>query len=133
MLIAVVAFIGSFVLVKYKLEEAKLEEEKQAEKTGQPNGTGDHTDGIRSRNPHLQQEGLSFLGKGQPLSELLTRTHHIAIITAGVGFVFIIAGIVCYSWTQQARSAAIFSSACIGICILATIVTLTPLSRAKKT
>jgi multisubunit Na+/H+ antiporter MnhG subunit len=68
----------------------------------------------------------------RPPAHLLQQTHSIATITATVGFVFAIVGVLCYAWSQQARSVSIFSSACVGACFLISLVVVGPFTKAEK-
>ena len=142
---AIISFLASFVLVRYKLTEAKREELKaeivaghrtatsptslkyQDTEKGQ-NGTTGYTPSasgiqqlipeppIYSCNPRLEQVGPF---SRQPPTELLERCHALCITLASVGFVLALMGIVCYAWALQPVSVAAFSTAMLGICLLA--------------
>jgi len=128
---AVIAFIGAFVLVTYKLKEEKQEQEKQdVEKHNHLQARHIDSDGIWSTNPRLEQVGS--VRQQAPPVELLKAAHNIAIATAFVGFVFIVVGIMCSVWSQQSRAVSIFSSATLAMCILVSLVIVNPLQRAEK-
>jgi magnesium-transporting ATPase (P-type) len=130
--VAVIAFIGAFVLVTYKLKEEKQEQEKQdVEKHSHLQTRHFDSDGIWSTNPRLEQVG-SVRQQAPPI-ELLKAAHNIAIATAFVGFVFIVVGIMCSVWSQQSRAVSIFSSATLAMCILVSLVIVNPLQKAEKT
>ena len=142
---AIISFLASFVLVRYKLTEAKKEELKaeivagrrtvtsptslkyQDDEKGQ-NGTTGYTPSssgiqqlipeppIYSCNPRLEQVGPF---SRQPPTGLLERCHALCIILASVGFVLALMGIVCYAWALQPVSVAAFSTAMLGVCLLA--------------
>lgn len=140
---AVIAFVGAFVLVRYKVKEAKKEEANEegkdkgsdsgASHSDKKNGIGGHGSGanqIWSTDPHLEQTG--YFRQSRPPSYILYQTHSIAIITAFTGFVFSIVGMVCYAWSQQARSVSIFTSACVGGCVLVSVVVVKPFAKAER-
>lgn len=124
---AVIAFVGAFVLVTYKLKEEK---EEQTDQETQEQGTYRDKDGIWCANPRLEQVGS--LRRQSPPTELLKAAHSIAIATAFVGFLFVVVGIICCVWAQQSRSVSIFSSATLLVCILVSLGVVNPLSRAEK-
>lgn len=126
---AVIAFIGAFVLVTYKLKEEKQEEIDNHEADG-PMSRYRDKDGIWCANPRLEQVGS--LRRSSPPTELLKAAHSIAVATAFVGFIFVVIGIICYIWAQQPRSVSIFSSATLLICILVSLTVVNPLQRAEK-
>jgi hypothetical protein len=117
-------------LVRYKVKEAKKEEHKEDSKTSndvdkekqQPQRQPTST------NPHLEQVGY-FAGK-EPPTHLLYQTHYAAIVTAMIGFLFGVVGIVCYVWSLQARSVGIFSSACVGGCLMIALYLLGPFAKS---
>ncbi|KIM20610.1 hypothetical protein M408DRAFT_333895 [Serendipita vermifera MAFF 305830] len=119
---AVIAFIGAFVLVTYKLKEEKREELDNHEADG-PMSRYRDKDGIY---------GVGSLRRSSPPTELLKAAHSIAVATAFVGFIFVVIGIICYIWAQQPRSVSIFSSATLLICILVSLTVVNPLQRAEK-
>ena len=136
--------MASFVLVRYKLKEAKKEElkaervaghsiERQDTEKGQNTVTAGHSSvghtllalekhqltsepPIYSCNPRLEQVGPF---SRQPPIKLLDRCHSLCIILASIGFVLALVGIVCYAWALQPVSVAAFSTAVLGVCLLA--------------
>jgi len=131
---AVVAFIGAFVLVRYKVKEAKEEEAKEEGKTEKDKvnyrENAKKQGQLWSSNPHIEQVGY-FMPRCPPGS-LMQQTHSVAIITAFVGFVFSIVGMLCYAWSQQARSVSIFSSACVAACLLLSLIIIKPFAKAEE-
>lgn len=139
---AVIAFVGAFVLVRYKVKEAKKEEANEEGKDpkgpvpdSDPNSHSENlkkngANQIWSTSPHLEQTG--YFRQSRPPSYILYQTHSIAIITAFTGFVFSIVGMVCYAWSQQARSVSIFTSACVGGCVLVSVVVVKPFAKAER-
>jgi len=131
---AVIAFIGAFVLVRYKVKEAKEEEAKEEGKSekerSQAKDNARKQGQLWSSNPHIEQVGY-FMPR-RPPGSLLQQTHSIAVITAFSGFVFSIVGMVCYAWSQQARSVSIFSSACVGACLVISLIIIKPFAKAEE-
>lgn len=135
---AIISFLASFVLVRYKLKEAKKEELKaegiaghgmvmsptsnkpyhDVEKTGsqenhsQRNLTSEPP--IHACNPRLEQVGPF---SRQPPTNLLSRCHTLCIALGAVGFILALMGIVCYAWAMQPLSVAAFSTAVMGVCL----------------
>src|ERR1700753_2449036 len=92
---AVIAFVGAFVLVTYKLKEEKKEEHKtadKAEKGSNSNSKANTDDGLYSTNPRLEQSASMGWGRwgsssGGPPTDLLKSAHGIAIGAAFFGFI----------------------------------------------
>src|ERR1700691_4932501 len=139
---AIVSFLASFVLVRYKLIEAKKEELKvegitrsdlvtsptsikhhrDVEMTADPNHRHspprDSTTGelIYSCDPRLEQVGPFSLK--QPPTALLSRCHSLCIYLAALGFILALMGILCYAWAVQPLSVAAFSSGVMALCLI---------------
>jgi len=115
---AVVAFVGAFVLVRYKVREAtKDEAEKDQEKHGAKTW---------STGPHLEQEQWGLLrplhrSKGPPVV-LLERAHLISVWTAFGGFFLGAVGTLAYAWAMQVVAVGAFSSATMGLCLVISVV-----------
>jgi len=145
---AILSFLASFVLVRYRLIEAKQEELKAEGITGShivtsPTSTGsrphdiekpdinnhspvrDSTTGepIYSCDPRLEQVGPFSLK--QPPTGLLSRCHTLCIFLAAVGFVMALMGILCLAWAVQPLSVAAFSTGIMGFCMISAVVILT--------
>jgi hypothetical protein len=74
---------------------------------------------IHSRNPHLEAVGRFH----QKLpTRLLSRCHSLCIALSAVGFVLATAGIVCYAWARHPTGVSAFSTACVGVCVIAGVV-----------
>ena len=152
--LALISFTGAFLLVGYEVKEAKGEVgEEDSPQPLAPSGSkfGGQQERLWSANPHLEQ-GTSllylaiswrdwwnkrlntvgyFVAKCPP-PHLLERIHSIAILSATIGFVFAIVGVLCYIWSQQAPSVSIFSSACVGVCFLVSLTVMGPFAKAQK-
>ena len=140
---AIISFLASFVLVRYKLIEAKKEELKAegiahlsptSTKHRDVEKTADHNtrhssprdtsaEPVQSCNPRLEQVGPFFSSK-QPPTHLLSRCHALCISLASVGFVLALLGIVCYAWAVQPVSVAAFSSGIFAVCLISSAVML---------
>jgi len=127
-------------LTEAKREEAKEEGKSERDKSkskskayddgngnddenrgGNENGNGSGGNGqLWSSNPHIEQAPYFYHSpsSSRPPSSLLQKTHSIAILTATLGFILSIVGMLCYTWSQQARSVGIFSSAVVGGCLV---------------
>jgi len=135
---AIISFLASFVLVRYKLKEAKKEElkaegitvasptsikrgdvEKTADHSRRHSPSRDSTTGqvIYSCNPRLEQVG-PFSSSKEPPTALLSRCHSLCIFLAALGFILALAGILCYAWAVQPLSVAVFSSGVMGLCLI---------------
>jgi len=144
---AIISFLASFVLVRYKLIEAKKEElkaeaitgsglvtsptsikhhdvEKTADANHRHSPPRDSTTGepIQSCDPRLEQVG-PFSSK-QPPTALLSRCHSLCISLAAVGFILALMGILCYAWAVQPLSVAAFSSGIMALCLISGAMTL---------
>ena len=58
------------------------------------------------------------------LVRLLNRCHIVCTIFALSGFLLVVIGIVAYVWAMLEHSIAIFSSACVGVCIILGLIAL---------
>lgn len=119
---AVIAFLGAFVLVKYKLKEEKREHD---------DATESRVLKVWSANPRLVQVG-GVRAKEVP-TQLLSQTHSISVATGAIGFFFAMAGIMCNIWALQGRAATTLSSATLGTCIIVSLTVIKPLKRAEST
>ena len=146
--VAVLSFLGAFLLIRYKLKEATHEEmvaeglvdsplvfEVGAQPTMRKaanDGTAPSTQGPKARNgtyaveppiisanPHLEQVGPF---RSSVSSHLLSRAHGLCVFLAAIGFVLAIIGIVCYAWASYPLSISIFTSTCLGTAVLAMVV-----------
>ncbi|GBE80749.1 hypothetical protein BKA93DRAFT_749302 [Sparassis latifolia] len=158
---AIVAFAGSFVLVRLQLVDADQQEHEagipaiyaepmrevsdmrenslsldntlrpsdtfNAAHAGQPQWRAAYN-GIYSRvvirrlvakRPKGPVDSL--LDPGPPV-ELLSRCNALAVVMAVLGFILAVLGILAYAWTATPLSVSIFSSACLGGCIIATCI-----------
>ncbi|KAL6305173.1 hypothetical protein BKA93DRAFT_731610 [Sparassis latifolia] len=111
---AIISFLASFFLIRYKVEEAKIEE-KRVEEGVKPTFTG-----IWSSNPRLEQFGPFQMDK--PPTVLLERCHSLCILFAAVGFVLAIVGVICFMWARMIGSPSIFATVCAGVCFAASFV-----------
>jgi hypothetical protein len=135
---AIISFLASFVLVRYKLKEAKKEElkaegaivasptsikhrdvEKTADHNRRQSPSRDSTTGeiIYSCNPRLEQVG-PFSSSKQPPTHLLSRCHSLCMFLAALGFILALMGILCYAWAVQPLSVAVFSSGVLALCLV---------------
>lgn len=143
---AILSFLGAFILVRYKVKEAKKEEIKaeggapttttfspvDLEKAEESNPKVPQSQSpapaqtppipaIFSRDPRLVQVGPF---SRQPPIKLLARVHSLCLWTSAVGFILALMGILCFSWSQMPRSVSIFASACLGICVIGSVFTI---------
>ncbi|TFK50986.1 hypothetical protein OE88DRAFT_1660161 [Heliocybe sulcata] len=146
---AILSFLGAFILVRYKVKEAKKEEikaeggqpttvtsspvdlEKAAQSASQPQmppsnhtqtpGAPSEMPDIFCRDPRLVQVGPF---SRQPPIKILERVHSLCLWTSAVGFVLALMGILCFSWSVMPRSVSVVSSACLAVCVLGSAITL---------
>ncbi|KDQ52793.1 hypothetical protein JAAARDRAFT_39781 [Jaapia argillacea MUCL 33604] len=145
---AVISFLAAFLLIRFKLTEAKKQEAKitglvqspvSLEKNDSNNeGTDNERDSnqssarnpeapqprtseppLFSSDPHLETVGLFH---PQPQAHLLSRCHALCIWLASGGFILALVGIVAMSWSLMPRSVATFTSACMIVCIVGAVV-----------
>lgn len=109
---AIVSFLAAFFLIRYKLEEAKREEQKV--ETGLTPVSSHSNLRILSTNPHLAQVGP--FRRGKPPTQLLNHCHTLCMVLSAVGFMLAIAGVLCYVWARLPRSVGIFATVCLGVC-----------------
>ncbi|KAF8891826.1 hypothetical protein BD779DRAFT_1513371 [Infundibulicybe gibba] len=119
---AILAFLAAFFLVTYKVHIA-TGEERQAVKDVNPsfnevprrviNRTSENT--IWSANPHLVQTGPF---RGEPPFHLLRKCYVISVLLSALGFILASAGIVCLVWSRYPTSVSIFTSCCMGVCLV---------------
>ncbi|KAH9944584.1 hypothetical protein B0H21DRAFT_694894 [Amylocystis lapponica] len=98
---------------KYKLEEAKREEQK-VEAGFTPVSSESHTHTVWSTNPHLAQVGP--FRRGHPPTTLLDHCHTLCMVLSAIGFLLALAGVLCYTWARLPRSVSIFATVCMGVC-----------------
>ncbi|CCM05210.1 uncharacterized protein FIBRA_07420 [Fibroporia radiculosa] len=127
---AILSFLAAFFLVRYRIEEAKHEEDviesshappcvadpEADAKAHQRSDSRSSSVHIWSTNPHLEQVGP--FRRGKPPTALLEHCHSLCMWLATVGFVLALAGVLCYTWSRLPHSASIFASACMGVCIV---------------
>ena len=133
---AIISFLASFVLVRYRLIEAKKKELKVERITGSglvkpPSSSNPHDieknvrtssrdditgEPIHSYDPRLEQVG-PFSSKQLPTA-LLSRCHSLCIFLAAMGFVLVLMGILCYAWAVHPLSVAVFSSVIMTLCLI---------------
>jgi len=116
---AVLAFIGAFVLIRYRLKEAKKEEAQESGQPSKDEKNPQNENHLRSSNPHL--EPITYFGQKDPPIRLLERCFLLTLWIAGIGFVFGAWGCMCFAWSMQSRGVGIFASACLGLCILSAV------------
>ncbi|KAI0775652.1 hypothetical protein BD413DRAFT_281108 [Trametes elegans] len=127
---AIMSFLAAFFLIRYKLIAAKREERKvesgfadaaassSANGGGSGNGSGHSSDRspVFSSDPHLEQVGP--FRRGQPPTHLLDHCHSLCMWLSVVGFFLALLGVLCFAWARLARSAGIFASICVGVCLV---------------
>jgi hypothetical protein len=114
---AIISFLAAFFLVRYEVKEAKDEELKvEGYEVPQSPLSIVH---IYTRDPHLEAVGRF---RRKPPTHLLSRCHSLCITLSAVGFVLAIAGIVCYAWARFPTGVSVFSTACVGVCLVAGVV-----------
>ncbi|KAK7036411.1 hypothetical protein VNI00_011608 [Paramarasmius palmivorus] len=129
-------FIGAFFLVRFKVKEAKYQEEEVAYMQPTPPGKGEvvldmaanhitnspkstqpsprvnqEPPAIRSANPKLVHVGPFFR---HPPINLLSRCHFMCILLTVLGFVLAMAGIIVQTWAKFPRAVSIPAS---GFCL----------------
>ncbi|THG97544.1 hypothetical protein EW026_g4475 [Hermanssonia centrifuga] len=116
---AIMSFIAAFFLVRFRLHEATHDEIK-AERGESPKPS--EYAGLQvifTTDPHLEQVGP--LSRGAPPIHLLKNCHTLCMLASMVGFALAMFGTMCYIWDQLPLSASIFSTACVGLCCVASI------------
>ncbi len=116
---AIMSFIAAFFLVRFRLHEATHDEIK-AERGESPKPS--EYAGLQvifTTDPHLEQVGP--LSRGAPPIHLLKHCHTLCMLASMVGFALAMFGTMCYIWDQLPLSASIFSTACVGLCCVASI------------
>lgn len=149
---AILSFLASFVLVRYKLDEAKKEEAKvegfspsssmplphrqrsRAQSDVEKSAIQGHSNSFqRIRSPSTYSAPVQSCNPRleqvygftkHPPTELMRRCHGLCIALATVGFVLALMGTVCYAWAVQPVSVAVFSSAVMGVCLLSAAIVL---------
>ncbi|KAF8584273.1 hypothetical protein K439DRAFT_1150622 [Ramaria rubella] len=111
---AILSFTAAFVLIRFRLQEAKEDKHKDSDSEKQT---------VWSRDPHVALQRVLYRQHEPPL-HLLQRFHSLCIYICVVGFVMAAVGILCYVWAMQATSVGIFSSVCLAVCIIAGLVVL---------
>lgn len=105
---AMLSFLAGFVLVKFRLEEAKEEEEEKI----MPHGLSSFQDPVVM---------LQCVGFRQPPMDLLESYHWICIVFTMLGCILVASGILCSIWAMQVRNVGIFSSVCMTLCTSASL------------
>lgn len=145
-----ISFLASFFLIRFKIKEAKREEQEAGIEsqpapkgstvldmaahfvTSSPKSTMHEKNGISqspnapiwSANPQLVQTG-PFQSHGPPVN-LLSRCHTWCMFTTAIGFVLAIVGTLCYAWAGQTTSVAIITSVTIGACLISCVAIVLP-------
>ncbi|KAI0919044.1 hypothetical protein AcW1_003477 [Taiwanofungus camphoratus] len=119
---AIVSFLSAFFLIRYRVREAKREEQKVETGITPPSTTSSELPVIFSSNPHLEQVGP--FSKRQPPTHLLHHLHSLCMGLAAVGFVLALTGTLCYTWARLPRSVSTFATACMGVCGVTTVFTI---------
>ncbi|KAE9411635.1 hypothetical protein BT96DRAFT_1029994 [Gymnopus androsaceus JB14] len=133
---SLISFFASFFLIRFKVKEAKREEQQvegNSAQHSQPETKG-RTESSRhspvwSANPQLVTTGPF---QRQPPVNLLSRCHTLCMVTTAVGFILAIIGTLCYAWAGQSTSVAIITSVTIGICLISCIVIVVPQQSAPS-
>lgn len=122
---AIVSFFAAFFLIRYKLSMAKREERKvelghihpheDLQNRGVTIETSSNSS-VWSSNPHLEQVGP--FRRGQPPTHLLDHCHSLCMWLSAVGFVLAMVGVMCFVWSRLSKSASIFASVCVGVCLV---------------
>ncbi|KAF8622389.1 hypothetical protein AX15_007043 [Amanita polypyramis BW_CC] len=137
---AIVSFLGAFFLVNYRVHEAKKEEAKAEGEVvietpvnifDAAAGPEIHTTNIFGANPiAVEKAGGALIWSsnpelvqvgpfhGQPPADVLGRCHSLSVLLASLGFVLAMVGIGCFAWGRHARSASIFCTVWIAICVV---------------
>lgn len=154
---AIISFIGAFFLIQYKLIAAQKEED-QAEDTSPPSAISDdvekmdsptsddlRTDPIRRRvkvnPPHIVDQiiwpfnpQLIQVGPFQrpPPTLLLSRCHLLCVLLSFLGFILALMGLMAFAWDRLPLNASIFSSICMGLClVLAILIVIIPSTKTS--
>ncbi|KAF9268572.1 hypothetical protein L218DRAFT_994420 [Marasmius fiardii PR-910] len=136
-----ISFVGAFFLVRFKVKEAKREENKiegihpaepskgsvvldmAAKQITNSPETGSQTSATQnttiqppvwSANPQLVQVG-PFLR--QPPIDLLSRCHFLCILCTVFGFSLAICGILCLAWARHPVGVRIAVTSALGVCL----------------
>lgn len=133
--IACISFLAAFALIKYKVRAAKneqkqtergdtfrapnLEDAKNTESSYFLRFGRKPTTFLWSSNPHLVQVGS--WRESKPPIHLLSRCHTLSVVFAFVGFALSLIGILCFTWGWQPVSVSVFTSACMGISLIACV------------
>ncbi|KAL7277767.1 hypothetical protein ACG7TL_008710 [Trametes sanguinea] len=148
---AIVAYIGSYVLIRFRLNNAeKVEERTEGQYTTAP--ARPSAEKRRMKSSHRQS--ISAASTAAPMSPtdtirdfplerktdpeasvkdaaiaglenivgVLSRAHNVSAAMASLGFILALLGILTYSWTAVPTSLGIFASVCMGVCFLAALV-----------
>ncbi|KZT72250.1 hypothetical protein DAEQUDRAFT_722901 [Daedalea quercina L-15889] len=118
---AILAFIASFFLIRYRLKEATDEElqveSRESSESARPwlRDVSPSTS-VWSMNPHIAQVGPF---RDRPPTRLLEHCHTLCMWFSLSGFVLALVGGLCYSWARLPQSASIVASVCLAVCWLA--------------
>ncbi|KAL0578924.1 hypothetical protein V5O48_003072 [Marasmius crinis-equi] len=141
-----ISFIAAFLLVRYKIKEAKREEDKiegnppegiqtpskgeilldmAANHITQSTVTESSTiaphlkpkDQVWCANPHLVPVGAFFRSRHPPIN-LLSRCHFMSILCAVLGFLLAMVGIPCLAWARHPLVVSVVATSSLGLCFL---------------
>lgn len=144
---AIISFLAAFLLVRYKLKVARIEE-AEAEKVVVDSPTSmsiDHAERAEQRRGYNSEHetdpipGIIRLAsplsptkpiyssnphlvqvgpfQGHPPTHLLGRCHALCVVLTVVGFALALMGILCFAWDRLPLSVSISSSAFMALCL----------------
>lgn len=131
---SILGYTASFALIRYELVDSETTPGPQSNEQGQPSSPSE----VRQGKQHLRLKPTSPLEAVQillppslrlqahsrtftPPLALLSRCFYTTLALSGVGFILALLGITAYAWEGLQQNVGIFTTACLGISLLAGI------------
>lgn len=124
---AIISFLAAFFLIRFELCEAMVQELKvdhtPAPKASRTNTAASSEQGVWTTDPHLEHRGP--WGSHEPPVNLIRKCNSLCMWLTTTGALLALMGVVCATWSTMPQSVSIFTSACVGFCLVAGVYVLT--------
>jgi len=132
---SLLGYTASFALIRYEYVNEEVTSVRQSNELRDPSSPSAVKFGkpqLRHRpivpfyaaNTFLQEPSVSLRAHSRTFSPplaLLARCYYTTLVLGGVGFAAALIGITAYSWEGLQQTVGIFTTACLGICLLAVV------------
>ncbi|OJA16728.1 hypothetical protein AZE42_11339, partial [Rhizopogon vesiculosus] len=130
---SLLGYAASFALIRYEYVNAEVSSIRQSNELPDPSSPSSIKFGkpqLRHRpivpfyavNTVRQEPSVTVRAHSRTFSPplaLLSRCYHTTLVLGGVGFAAAVLGITTYAWEELQQIVGIFTTACLGVCLLA--------------